>query len=313
MCDRIVSCRNVVKTFEGVTALDGLTLDVDAGEIVALIGPNGSGKTTTMRTLLGIYPAEAGEVSVLGCDPARQFELIGPRLGVMLEQPGLSDKLSALEYLTIYARLFDIPVVEIDRRVNEVLGIAGLSERAGERLGGYSKGMRQRISLARCLLNRPRLLILDEPFDGVDTESRRTLFDVLRAVPTAGGASVLITSHNLDDIEKLATRVVILDHGRVVRSESLERLCGAEPGNEVVIIQVGGCPASVIEETIASISGASWRPTSRQLAVDLRRSGFSQQELLIKLIGSIPVQSFALERQTLEEVYFSVTQKEHNS
>lgn len=312
MPECIIRCEGVVKRFEQCRALDGLAFNVEAGEVFALIGPNGSGKTTTVRILLGIFRRDEGDVSVFGLDPGNCFGQIGARLGVMLEHPGLHDQLSGVEYLKLYAGLFCLPPSEIPARIAHAFDVVGLSDRVRDRLGTLSKGMRQRISLARCLLNRPPLLILDEPFDGIDAESRRNLVEALPELARSQGTTIFVTSHNLSELERIATRVAILDHGRIARVDTLDALCAPTPGSELLTITVRERP-NIGSELAAFMPTARWDPRQRRITVDLRTSSQTQDQILQELlVRGFSVEAFKIERQTLEDVYFSLTSKDKN-
>lgn len=306
----LVRFESVKKAFGAVQALDGVTFTVEPEEVFAFIGPNGSGKTTTIRILLGIYQADDGTVEVLGLDPNKDFSRIGPQLGVMLEHPATLDLLTGEEYLDLYAGLFCLTARESAERRAEALKRVGLANRAKERLGTYSKGMRQRMSLARCLLNRPRLLVLDEPFDGIDAESRRDLIKVLPDLTRGTGASVFITSHNLSEVERIATRVAIIDRGRVARLDSVHSLCAPVEGQEVLVVTLSKAGAMREMELQALFPAARWDGERRQLLVSLREVGRTREAILNELLGrGIDVEAFEMKRMTLEEVYFSVTDR----
>jgi ABC-2 type transport system ATP-binding protein len=308
--ESLVRFESVKKAFGAVQALDGVTFTVEPEEVFAFIGPNGSGKTTTIRILLGIYQADDGTVEVLGLDPNKDFSRIGPQLGVMLEHPATLDLLTGEEYLDLYAGLFCLTARESAERRAEALKRVGLANRAKERLGTYSKGMRQRMSLARCLLNRPRLLVLDEPFDGIDAESRRDLIKVLPDLTRGTGASVFITSHNLSEVERIATRVAIIDRGRVARLDSVHSLCAPVEGQEVLVVTLSKAGAMREMELQALFPAARWDGERRQLLVSLREVGRTREAILNELLGrGIDVEAFEMKRMTLEEVYFSVTDR----
>jgi ABC-2 type transport system ATP-binding protein len=308
--ESLVRFESVKKAFGAVQALDGVTFTVEPEEVFAFIGPNGSGKTTTIRILLGIYQADDGTVEVLGLDPNKDFSRIGPQLGVMLEHPATLDLLTGEEYLDLYAGLFCLTARESAERRAEALKRVGLANRAKERLGTYSKGMRQRMSLARCLLNRPRLLVLDEPFDGIDAESRRDLIKVLPDLTRGTGASVFITSHNLSEVERIATRVAIIDRGRVARLDSVHSLCAPVEGQEVLVVTLSKAGAMREMELLALFPAARWDGERRQLLVSLREVGRTREAILNELLGrGIDVEAFEMKRMTLEEVYFSVTDR----
>ena len=343
MPESLVRFESVKKAFGAVQALDGVTFTVEPEEVFAFIGPNGSGKTTTIRILLGIYQADDGTVEVLGLDPNKDFSRIGPQLGVMLEHPATLDLLTGEESLDLYAGLFCLTARESAERRGGRRQRGGWGERAKERLGtytpgatqrgaerrawtalervslthaarrkvgAYSKGMRQRMSLARCLLNRPRLLVLDEPFDGIDAESRRDLIKVLPDLTRGTGASVFITSHNLSEVERIATRVAIIDRGRVARLDSVHSLCAPVEGQEVLVVTLSKAGAMREMELQALFPAARWDGERRQLLVSLREVGRTREAILNELLGrGIDVEAFEMKRMTLEEVYFSVTDR----
>jgi ABC-2 type transport system ATP-binding protein len=228
----------------------------------------------------------------------------------MLEHPATLDLLTGEEYLDLYAGLFCLTARESAERRAEALKRVGLANRAKERLGTYSKGMRQRMSLARCLLNRPRLLVLDEPFDGIDAESRRDLIKVLPDLTRGTGASVFITSHNLSEVERIATRVAIIDRGRVARLDSVHSLCAPVEGQEVLVVTLSKAGAMREMELQALFPAARWDGERRQLLVSLREVGRTREAILNELLGrGIDVEAFEMKRMTLEEVYFSVTDR----
>lgn len=168
MVDPVVTCEGLTRRFPSGTALDGLTIDARPGEVLALLGPNGAGKTTTMRLLNGVLEPDAGTASVLGLDPWRQGEELRARTGVLTENAGLDERLTALENLTFVARVRGLETESARTRAMELLERFGMAHRADVRVQGFSTGQRKRVALARALLHDPELLFLDEPTSGLD-------------------------------------------------------------------------------------------------------------------------------------------------
>ena len=212
--DAIVLDR-VTKSFGDFKAVDDLTLNVSRGEVFGLLGPNGSGKTTTVNLVSGLSRPTAGRVSVLGHDLSVDPAAIRPRLGSVPQETALYEELSAEANLAFHADLFNYPRREVAGRITEVLELVHLGDRRKSAVSTFSGGMKRRLALARALLHKPDLLYLDEPTLGVDVQSRRALWDHIVAIRKEG-RTVLLTTNYLEEANTLCDRVAILDHGRLV-------------------------------------------------------------------------------------------------
>lgn len=224
--------RGLTKRFDRV-AVDGLDLEVRAGEFYALLGPNGAGKTTTLRMVAGLLAPDAGAVSIFGID-ARSDPIAAKRVTAWLsEEPMIYDKLTPLEYLAFVAGLWEIAPDLAESRAHALLRWLGMSGHAGERCEGFSKGMRQKVALAGALVHEPRLIILDEPLTGLDAAAARQVKAGL-AERVAAGATVVMTTHILEVAERMADRIGIIAGGRLIAEGTLDALrvqAGQEGGN----------------------------------------------------------------------------------
>jgi ABC-2 type transport system ATP-binding protein len=205
-----VVVESVVKSYGSRKALDGLSFEVQPGEVFALLGPNGAGKTTTVESLEGYRRPDAGRVRVLGLDPSRDAGRLTPRMGVMLQEGGLYPAITPREALALFSRFYPQP-----RPADELLCLVGLEEAAGTRYRRLSGGQKQRLALALALVGRPEIVFLDEPTSGMDPQARRTTWEVVSQL-RAGGVTLLLTTHYLEEAERLADHVAIIDRGRLV-------------------------------------------------------------------------------------------------
>lgn len=219
----VIETFDLQRTFGANRAVDGISFDVALGEVFGLLGPNGSGKTTTVRLLNGLLPPSGGQARVFGLDPSAQGGQVRRKTGVLTETPALYERLSARENLTFFGTLADLPEPNLSRRVDEMLAFFGLTERATDKVETYSKGMKQRLALARALIHEPPLLFLDEPTSGLDPESAQQVNDLIASLAHQGQTIVLAT-HNLTDAQRLCDRVVILNKGRILAMGSLRDL-----------------------------------------------------------------------------------------
>jgi lipooligosaccharide transport system ATP-binding protein len=224
--------------------VDGIDLRIESGECFGFLGPNGAGKTTTMRVLACLTPRDRGELSVLGLDPDREPRRLKRMLGVVAQDTTLDLELTVRENLLVYARYFDVPRPEAAARADELLALMALEDRAGDEVERLSGGMRRRLQIARALINRPRLVLLDEPTTGLDPQARHAVWGRLRLL-RAAGATLVLTTHYMDEAAQLCDRLVIMDHGRVVRRGRPDELVAAEVGREVLELRVapGDMPA----------------------------------------------------------------------
>jgi ABC-2 type transport system ATP-binding protein len=216
MTELAVLADGLTKRFGDFTAVDGVSFEVRAGEVVGYVGPNGSGKTTTIRMLLGLLLPSAGRAEVLGFDAARQTEAIRPLVGYMSQKFALYDELTMAENLAFYAGLYGVSAV--DQRQKEVLELVGLSGKQNERAGQVSGGWRQRLALAIALIHQPKLLFLDEPTSGVDPVARRVFWDTIDGLAQAG-TTVFVSTHYMDEAEYCG-RLGILSAGRLLAMDT---------------------------------------------------------------------------------------------
>jgi len=217
----MIETRKLVKTFGPHSALDGVSLSIERGEIVALVGPNGAGKTTLLRILATLARPTSGSVRMAGLDVARAGIEIRRRVGFLSHRSLLYDDLSADQNLHFYARMYDVP--DASTRIEELLTDVGLLDRRAEPVRTLSRGMQQRLALARVLLHRPDMLLLDEPHSGLDLMAADALTRLLAELSTAG-RTILLTTHDLGFAAQLRRRVVVLVRGRVARDARAEDL-----------------------------------------------------------------------------------------
>ncbi len=212
----MIETQNLTKHFGDTVAVDGLTLSIPAGEVFGFLGPNGAGKTTTVRMLTTLIAPTDGTATVAGYSLDGEEQEIRRRVGILTETPGLYDRLTALRNLEIFARLYEVE--DVDGQVEKYLRMLGLWERRHEAAGGFSKGMKQKLAIARALLHEPQILFLDEPTAGLDPEASRLVRDFVLELRSEG-RTIFLTTHNLDEAERLCDRIAVINQRlRVVDS-----------------------------------------------------------------------------------------------
>jgi len=230
-----IQCRDLRKTYDGkVEAVRGLSLEIQGGECFGLLGPNGAGKTTTIEILEGLLEPTAGEVTILGHTWHKNSREVREWLGISLQETRLSEKLTVRETIELFASFYREP-----RSAEEVLDDLQLGEKADSMVGKLSGGQRQRLAVATALVGNPKILFLDEPTTGLDPQSRRQLWDIIRSFQRAGG-TVLLTTHYMDEAERLCDRLAIVDHGQVIAEGSPSDLIERLGGHHVVEFQTSG-------------------------------------------------------------------------
>jgi ABC-2 type transport system ATP-binding protein len=250
--DIVIAAKGLTKRYDGVLAVDHVDIEVRAGEIVGILGPNGSGKTTTILMLLGLTEPSEGAAAVAGFDPLRQPLEVKRRVGYLPDQVGFYDGLSARENLAYTGRLAGLSRQEIDERFAAAMARVGLAEAARDRVATFSRGMRQRLGLAEILMKQPAIAILDEPTATLDPHSTQQFLGMIESLK-ADGTAVLLSSHHLDQVQSVCDRVALFNRGRIVLSGSVaelaQRVLG---GGHVIDIEAQG---DGIAETLAAVPG----------------------------------------------------------
>ena len=293
-----VSVRGLRKAYGPVEAVRGIDLEIPVGQIFALLGPNGAGKTTTVEILEGYRSRDAGEVEVLGCDPASERARLRSRIGIVFQSTGVEPYLTVRETVLMYASLYPRR-----RAVDEVIDVVGLSEKRDERVVRLSGGQQRRLEMAIALVGDPDLLFLDEPTTGFDPAARREAWEVVRSL--AGlGKTVVLTTHYMDEAQYLADRVVVISAGRVVAEGPPSRL-GLREGRSVVRIRYRA-PSGM--EPPASVAGVASVDGFVEVRVD------DPVVALHDLTGwaierGLPLEGLEVIRPSLEDVYLALTRQ----
>jgi ABC-type multidrug transport system ATPase subunit len=298
----VIRTEGLTKRFGRLVAVDDLDLDVREGDLFGFLGPNGSGKTTTVRMLLGLVFATSGRIEVLGRPMPKAAAEVLPQVGSLVEGPGFYPHLSARANLS----LFDAAGPrgtgrDRRRRVGDALASVGLEGVGRRPVRAFSTGMRQRLGLAAALLRAPRLLVLDEPTNGLDPHGMREVRDLLAEL-VAGGTTVFLSSHLLAEVELVCTRAAIVDRGRLVAQDRVEALLG--PTGRVLVTTPDVAAAADLAAALPGVRLGERRPD--RLAVHL--DGTAPEALNRRLVdGGVRVRELVVERATLEDVYLRLT------
>jgi len=234
--DSVIDVKNLTKKFGDFLALDDISFRVKSGEIFGYIGPNGAGKTTTIRAILGLVNPTAGTVSVLGDDVTRN-EAFRWHVGAVLESTGLYDKLTAFENLNFYGRIYNIPSETRKKMIWELLRFVGLSDRAQNNVSTYSKGMKQRLAIARALLHNPQVLVMDEPTSGLDPDAQLLIRELIGDLVSKRNMTIFLSSHNLVEVEKMCSKIAVIREGHIIEEGPIMDLRRkfAQPHIEITI------------------------------------------------------------------------------
>lgn len=300
--DSAIDVRELVKTYGGRNAVDGLTLAVPEGSVCALLGANGAGKTTTVECLEGFRRPDAGTVRVLGLDPRGDRARLMPLLGVMLQEGGAHQYATPREILRLYARFYPTALDP-----DHLLERLGLIEAAGKRVRQLSGGQRQRLNLALALVGRPRVALLDEPTVGMDPSARRQTWDLIEEL-RADGVTVLLTTHLMDEAERLADLVAVVDRGRLVALDSPAALLRAHHGDRLTLFT----PAEFEADELARVAGgAARREAADRWAVEAGPEAIARISAWFAEHG-MPLTGVTAAGGGLEEVFLRLTRAEED-
>ncbi len=242
----VIEASNLTKTYGDFTAVDGISFEVAPGESFGLLGPNGAGKSTTMRMIGGTSLRTSGSLRVLGLDPEENGPLVRASPGVVPQQDSLDEELRARDNLIVYGRYFGLPKAYLTKKADELLEFAQLTDKAKEKVSALSGGMKRRLTIARGLVNEPRILLLDEPTTGLDPQARHILWDRLFRLKEQG-VTLVVTTHFMDEAEQLCDRLIVIDHGTIVAEGSPQSLIRDYSTREVVEVRFGSTRNAAME------------------------------------------------------------------
>src|SRR4051795_13341219 len=306
----VIETRGLTRSFDGRPAVDGLTLDVQAGEVLALLGPNGAGKTTTVRLLNGVLNPDRGESRVLGFDPTVDGDKIRARTGVLTENAGLDERLTARENLRFAARIRGMAHAAADRRVDELLGRFGMFDRANDQVQGFSTGQRKRLALARALLHDPEVLFLDEPTSGLDPAATRDVIELIGSLATEHGRTVIVCTHFLGEAGRLAHRMAVLHRGRLQAFGRPDELASELWTGLKAELDLGAPideRALALVQAVDGVTGAT--PSIDGVHVRVRDRDVVAVVVATLVGREVPVYSAVPRTPTLEDVYFAIEEQ----
>ena len=309
MSTPVIQISSLSRRFGQKNAVDHLTLDVHAGEIFGFLGHNGAGKTTTVRLLNGVLEPTAGHAKVLGLDPQTEGPALRAQTGVLTETPSLDERLTARENLAFYADLYNVPPADVRNRVDSLLAEFELSEPADEKVGGYSKGMKQRLALARALLHKPEVLFLDEPTAALDPVAARHVHMLVETLARREGCTVFICTHNLVEAQRLCDRVAVMEHGRLVALGTPSELAHQYVKRLRVDLEVDPGQMDLALQTLQQFPQLVIDPPKREkeiLTMTLSGRECIPELLSILLQRGLRVYRLAPQEANLEEVYFAL-------
>lgn len=293
---------NVKKSLGGRDILKGISFAVEKGDIFGFLGRNGAGKTTTIRILLGLYHADSGSSSIMGSnvgsDEARK------NVGFIIDGDGLYDSMSAEANLAYYLKVYGKPVDK--KQIDKVLRLVGLSDRAKDKTGTFSKGMRQKLALARALVHDPEVLILDEPTSGLDPSAQIEFRNIMMDIAQNEHKTVLLSSHNLDEVQRICNRIAMLNNGEIKLYGKLDEL-RQQMGKDTVVIQTNNVVSDVIFQKLKGINEFGLKERNGKSLVFIPNGNMKVQDIIGVLSkNGIDVEEFTKNEASLEEMYSTI-------
>ena len=304
-----IQTNQLTRSFGDLKAVDRLTLSVPRGTVFGFLGPNGSGKTTTIRLLLGLLDPDDGQAQVLGYDTREQADEVRARSGALLEHHGLYERLSAAENLDYYGRIWHMSNAERGSRIRELLEPLGLYERREEPIGRWSRGMKQKLAVARTLMHHPELVFLDEPTAGLDPVASAALREDLAVLAEQEGVTIFLTTHNLAEADKLCNQVAVINHGQLLALGSPADLRSRTSAPRLYV-SGQGFTSQMIESLRANALVNSVRQSNGQVVIDLTDLSRSHEVVTQLVAAGIQIDEVRKEKVDLEDVFLRLVEEE---
>ena len=302
----VIETKQLTKTFNSLTAVDKLDITVESGEIFGLLGPNGAGKTTTISMLCTILKPTSGTAKVNGFDIAKEAMQVRKSIGIVFQDPSIDDRMTGRENLFMHANLYGVPTSEQKSRIASVLKLVELEDRANDLMRTYSGGMRRRLELARGLIHYPKVLFLDEPTIGLDPQTRDHVWKYIRELKEAHDITVVLTTHYMDDADRLSDRIAIMDYGKIIALDTPTKLKETLEGDVVII------KANNLDAVLSLVTEKMGLPQAHVVNGTVEVTVKNGKSMLARIVetatqNKIFVESISLREPNLEDVFLHYT------
>ena len=304
-----IEVRNLTKKFNDFTAVDNISFEVGEGELFGLLGPNGAGKTTTINMLSTLLTPTSGHAKVAGYDIVRERDGVRRSIGVVFQEPALDNKLTGRENLEFHAMMYGMNREERKKRIDEVLELVELSDKADVLVENYSGGMKRRLEIARGLIHKPKVLFLDEPTLGLDVQTRRHIWDYIKKLKEESNITIILTTHYMEEADYLCDRVAIIDHGKIIAMDTPKKLKD-KLGGDVITFEVEGNSNEFVNAINKLRFVKSVKKHNSKLTVTVEKG----EKRIPKLISiaqkkGLDIKSVSLHKPSLEDVFLHFTGK----
>ncbi len=299
---RAIEVEGLTKVYGELRAVDGITFNVDNGEIFGFLGPNGAGKTTTIKMLITISPPTAGRISIFGVDARRESFKVRQMLGYVPQEVSVDGNLTAYENLLIYSKLYFIPKREREERITYALKYMDLADRANELVNHFSGGLMRRLEIAQALVNRPKILFLDEPTIGLDPQAKRSVWDYVKRLTAEFGTTIFMTTHDMSEAEALCKRLAIINRGRIVVTDEPSKL-KRSVGFDTISLKVTSQTAPDLAP-LKALGAVSYEESNGQLTLSVEDGEKAVPNVLDQLRRiHLKVESVSVSKPTLDDVF----------
>ena len=301
----VIETNQLTKSFNSLTAVDKLDITVESGEIFGLLGPNGAGKTTTISMLCTILKPTSGTAKVNGFDIVKEATQVRKSIGIVFQDPSVDDRLTGRENLYMHANLYGVPPSEQKNRIDSILKLVELEDRADDLLRTYSGGMRRRLELARGLIHYPKVLFLDEPTIGLDPQTRDHVWKYIRELKEAHDITVVLTTHYMDEADRLSDRIAIMDYGKIIALDTSAKLKETLEGDVITV------KANNVDAFLSLITEQMGLQKTRIVngAIEITvRNGKSMLPRIVETAtqNKIYIESISLREPNLEDVFLAL-------
>jgi len=302
----VIETFKLTRSFNGLTAVDKLDINVESGEIFALLGPNGAGKTTTISMLCTILKPTSGTAKVNGFDIVKEAMQVRKSIGIVFQDPSIDDRLTGRENLFMHANLYGVPASEQKNRIDSILKLVELEDRADDLMRTYSGGMRRRLELARGLIHYPKVLFLDEPTVGLDPQTRDHVWKYIRDLKETHNITVVLTTHYMDEADRLSDRIAIMDYGKIITLDTSDKLKETLEG-DVVIVKANN-PDAVLSLVTEKMGLSPAHVVNGTVEVTVK-NGKSMLPRIVDMAtkNKIFIESISLREPNLEDVFLHYT------